>query len=292
MGPGGSRGLQSRCEARRTSQVCSIRTHLRQIHVHIPRVSLQQGARRTLKQCVFSQMRYHICTHREGEDVHIIVVGCGRVGAELATQLSEAGHSVAIIDRYPEAFGALGRSFAGQTVKGIGFDEDVLQAAGIEDADVLAAVTSNDNANLMVAEVARRIFGVKHVIARLFQPKRARAYTQLGIDYSCGTALVTEEIFTKIQSKHGHHIDSFGDFELIRFALHLDRPVPQGSPKGTRPSILCVEFEQENDMRVVAFEHRNQTHLPGKLSLLYDGDIVVGCVPRANLAAFAHNMKG
>ena len=106
--------------------------------------------------------------------MNIIVVGCGRVGSCLATLLSDDGHNVAVVDRSPAAFTALGHDFDGVTIKGVGFDEEVLIDAGIEECDVVAAVTSSDNANLMIAEVARRIFGVKHVIARLYSPKREK----------------------------------------------------------------------------------------------------------------------
>ena len=119
--------------------------------------------------------------------MNIIVVGCGRVGSHLATLLSDDGHNVSVIDRRADSFAALGHDFNGTTVKGVGFDEEVLQEAGVEDCDVVAAVTSNDNTNLMVAEVARRIFGVKHVITRLYAPKREKTYTQLGIDFACGS---------------------------------------------------------------------------------------------------------
>ncbi len=214
--------------------------------------------------------------------MNAIVVGCGRVGAQLATLLSEAGHNVSVIDHYPEAFQQLGRAFDGQTLKGVGFDEDILAEAGAEDCDVLAAVTNNDNTNLMTAEVARRIFGVEHVIARLFDTKREKTYTQLGIDFSCGTSLVTEDIFTKIQSRHGHHVDSFGDFELLHFTLNL----PDGK------SVPCAQFEQAHDMRVVSYEHEDQSYLPGEASILADGDFVLGCIARDRLDDLAPFMKG
>ena len=121
---------------------------------------------------------------------NVIVVGCGRVGSSLATMLSSNGRNVCVIDTKADAFSALGRNFNGATLQGLGFDEGVLVRAGIEDCDVVAAVTSNDNTNLMVVEVARRIFGVEHAIARLYNTNRERAYGQLGIDYVCGTSLI------------------------------------------------------------------------------------------------------
>jgi len=106
--------------------------------------------------------------------MNIIVVGCGRVGSQLATMLSVEGHNVIVIDRDENAFRRLGTTFNGVTIKGLGFDEDVLEGAGIREADVFAAVTDLDNTNLMAAEVARKLFGVKHAVARLYNPVRER----------------------------------------------------------------------------------------------------------------------
>ena len=134
---------------------------------------------------------------------NVIVVGCGRVGSRLAGMLSDKGANVCVVDKRAEPFNNLGRSFNGSTIQGIGYDEDTLIKAGIEDCDVLAAVTESDNANLMVAEVAKRLYDVPHVIARLYNPDHENAYMQLGIDYVCGTSLVAEEVFSKAVSGHG-----------------------------------------------------------------------------------------
>ena len=107
---------------------------------------------------------------------NIIIVGCGRVGSQLATLLSQGDGNVCVVDRNAAAFSNLDRNFNGNTLQGVGFDEDVLVRAGVEEADVVAAVTQSDNSNLMVIEVARRIFHVPHVIARLYNPARERAY--------------------------------------------------------------------------------------------------------------------
>ena len=119
---------------------------------------------------------------------NVIVVGCGRVGSQLANMLSDNGNNVCVIDKNVNAFANLGRNFNGSTVQGVGFDEETLVKAGVEDCDVMAAVTQFDNTNLMCAEVGSRLFGVPHVIARLYNPDHERAYMQLGIDYVCGRA--------------------------------------------------------------------------------------------------------
>jgi trk system potassium uptake protein TrkA len=151
--------------------------------------------------------------------VNVIVVGCGRVGSQLATLLSVDGHNVTVIDKDAESFRRLGTTFNGVTIRGLGFDEDILEEAGIRECDAFAAVTDLDNTNLMAAEVARKIFHVPHVVARLYNPQRERTYQQLNLDYVCGTTLVAETLLDKIQSGHGHHIDTFGDVEIVVFRL-------------------------------------------------------------------------
>lgn len=152
---------------------------------------------------------------------NVIVVGCGRVGSRLAGMLSDNGANVCVVDIKADAFSNLGRNFNGSTVQGLGYDEDTLVKAGIEDCDVVAAVTQSDNANLMTTEVASRLYNVPHVIARLYNSDHERAYMQLGIDYVCGTTLVAEEVFSKALSGHGSHLDTFGDYEVLRFSLDL-----------------------------------------------------------------------
>jgi trk/ktr system potassium uptake protein len=113
--------------------------------------------------------------------VHIVIMGCGRVGSTLALSLEKRGHSIAVIDQNADAFRRLGADFGGLTVTGIGFDRDVLSAAGIERAGGFAAVSSGDNSNIISARLARETFGVARVVARIYDPKRAEVYERLGI---------------------------------------------------------------------------------------------------------------
>jgi trk system potassium uptake protein TrkA len=113
--------------------------------------------------------------------VHIVVMGCGRVGSSLALQLVQRGQSVAIIDQDPIAFRRLGEDFGGKIIKGVGFDRETLVAAGVEEADAFAAVSSGDNSNIIAARVARETFNVQRVVARIYDPKRAEVYERLGI---------------------------------------------------------------------------------------------------------------
>ncbi|HEY7222861.1 MAG TPA: TrkA family potassium uptake protein [Micromonosporaceae bacterium] len=113
--------------------------------------------------------------------MHIVIMGCGRVGSTLAQSLESRGHSVAVIDQDPDAFRRLGPEFAGLTVTGVGFDREVLIEAGIERADAFAAVSSGDNSNIISARVARETFGVSRVVARIYDQRRAEVYERLGI---------------------------------------------------------------------------------------------------------------
>ena len=212
---------------------------------------------------------------------NVIVVGCGRVGSRLADMLSDAGANVSVVDLKAEAFDNLGRNFNGSTIQGIGYDEDTLVKAGVEDCDIVAAVTQSDNANLMVTEVASRLYGVPHVIARLYNHDHERAYMQLGIDYVCGTTLVAEEVFSKAISGHSSHVETFGDYEVLRFSLDLSWR--------DRKAIKVHEIERDHDIRIVAFERRDgsASSIPTSESTLYHGDTVLACVQHNLVDSFA-----
>jgi len=113
--------------------------------------------------------------------VHIVVMGCGRVGSSLARRLQRQGHTVSVIDQDSDAFRRLGPEFNGAQVQGMGFDRNTLAQAGIAEAGAFAAVSSGDNSNILAARVAREQFGIDHVVARIYDPKRAEVYERLGI---------------------------------------------------------------------------------------------------------------
>ena len=113
--------------------------------------------------------------------MHVVIMGCGRVGTSLSASLQRLGHDVAVIDRDPQAFRRLGADFAGRQVVGQGFHREVLVEAGVERAEAFAAVSSGDNSNIISARVARETFGVERVVARIYDAKRAAVYERLGI---------------------------------------------------------------------------------------------------------------
>lgn len=216
---------------------------------------------------------------------NVIVVGCGRVGSRLALMLSSHDHNVCVIDKNPEAFDQLGRDFNGSTFAGVGYDEEVLIKAGIEDCDFVAAVTQSDNANLMVVEIAQRLYDIPNAVARLYNSTHERAYLQLGIDYVCGTNLVAEEIFSKITSGVGDHIASFADFELLQFALDLEQH--------NLKSVKVSDIEKRHNIRVCAFERADGTvsSIPSSSSVLYHGDVVLAVVSHDKVSAVAKYAK-
>jgi trk system potassium uptake protein TrkA len=128
----------------------------------------------------------------------VIVVGCGRVGAELATSVAACGHSVTVVDKARRAFRKLPAGWDGDTVVGLGFDRDVLIGAGVEQADALAAVTSGDNSNILAARIASETFEVPRVVARIYDPRRAVIYERLGIATVATVTWTTDQITRRL----------------------------------------------------------------------------------------------
>lgn len=134
--------------------------------------------------------------------MYVIIVGCGRVGSELAALLSSEGHNVVVIDRNATSFERLGKTFNGLVLVGNGFDVELLKRAGIAQADAFCSVTNGDNTNIVAAQVAKKIFKVPKVIARVYDPSRANIYKALGLDILSGTILFAAMIRDKIIESH------------------------------------------------------------------------------------------
>jgi trk system potassium uptake protein TrkA len=154
--------------------------------------------------------------------VHVVIMGCGRVGAALAVALERLGHELAVIDQNRQAFRRLGADFHGQQVRGIGFDRQVLTEAGIERAGAFAAVSNGDNSNIIAARVARETFGVAHVVARIYDPKRAAVYERLGIP-TVATVPWTTDRFLRMLLPDGVATawrDPSGTVAVLQLPLH------------------------------------------------------------------------
>lgn len=162
--------------------------------------------------------------------MHVVIMGCGRVGASLATALQRLGHTVAVVDKDPQSFHRLSKDFEGQLVSGNGFERDVLAEAGIDEAAAFAAVSNGDNSNIVSARVARETFGVEHVVARIYDAKRAEVYERLGIP-TVATVPWTTDRFLRMLLPEGvatEWRDPSGSVAVLRLPVHeswIGRPL-------------------------------------------------------------------
>ena len=153
--------------------------------------------------------------------VHVVVVGCGRVGSGLAVLLSREGHSVAVLDRSPRAFRRL-KDWDGPRIVGSGFDRDDLEKAGANEAGALAAVTSGDNTNILTVRIARETYKIPHVVARIYDPRRAEIYQRLGIPTVATVTWTIDQVRRRLlpEETRGDWSDASGRLSL------LDRSLP------------------------------------------------------------------
>ena len=209
--------------------------------------------------------------------MHVVVVGCGRVGSSLATGLVDAGHSVAIIDKRPEAFDRLGQGFAGQMIAGIGFDRDRLTEAGIEKATAVAAVTNGDNSNIMIARVARETFGVERVVARIYDPRRAAIYQRLGIPTVATVSWASERVLRHILPE----LSAVDWVDPSAKVCLIERAVP-----GSWAGRLVSDLEEAGRARVVAIGRLGVAQIPKPDLVAQEGDVAYVAVAGDAIAEF------
>lgn len=130
--------------------------------------------------------------------MRVVIVGCGRLGARLASKLDEESNDVVIVDRNALAFRRLSPNYRGETIIGTGIDEDVLRQAGIEQADLFIAATEGDNRNIFASQVAKMTFNVPKVFVRIYDPIRAETYARLGLDVICPTATIADMVLEEL----------------------------------------------------------------------------------------------
>ena len=153
--------------------------------------------------------------------MYAIIVGCGRVGSELAKLLSKEGHNVLVIDKNPESFNRLGKKFNGLTLVGNGFDIELLKEAGINKANAFCSVTNSDNTNIISSQVAKKIFNIPKVIARIYDPHRAEIYKSLGLNIISGTVLFAAMIRDKlIEEKFSSYLLESGDLGILETEIN------------------------------------------------------------------------
>lgn len=181
--------------------------------------------------------------------------------------MSTEGHDVTIIDKDPEAFKRLGSAFNGMKLTGFGFDKTTLVEAGIERCDALAAVTNDDNVNMVAAEVASKIFAVPRVVARLYDSVREATFQQLGISYVCGTTMIAQMLLDKLVKGHGHYLTIRGDLELIEFIA---------GPAIDQKKLVDVQIP--NQFRICMVMRDGSSFIPWRETILKDHDVLVAIV--------------
>jgi trk/ktr system potassium uptake protein len=154
--------------------------------------------------------------------VHVVIMGCGRVGSSLSAAVERLGHTIAVIDKDAQAFRRLGTDFHGQQIVGVGFDKRVLVEAGIERAGAFAAVSSGDNSNIISARVARETFGVEQVVARIYDAKRAEVYERLGIPTVATVSWTTDRLMRTLlpDGVASAWRDPTGKVAIVQLPLH------------------------------------------------------------------------
>jgi trk system potassium uptake protein TrkA len=198
--------------------------------------------------------------------VHVIVVGCGRVGSELASALEIGGHAVSVIDKDRNSFRRLPPAFAGKAVLGFGFDRDHLEEAGIADATALAAVTNGDNSNILTARIARETYEIPNVVARIYDPRRAEIYQRLGIPTVATVSWTTDQVLRRLfpEQSVSEWTDASGALSLIERSL----------PEGWAGRKLSEMMGESDRFRLVSLSRGGQARLASPEMVGQEGDIL------------------
>ncbi len=209
--------------------------------------------------------------------MRVIIGGCGRVGALLANQFSASGHDVVVIDKDAHTFRRLGKGFAGETLRGMVFYREVLEKAQIKVADAFVAVTSGDNSNVVSATIAREIYRVPKVVARIFDPRRAEIYRRLGIQTVSSVAWASNEIQSLVM--HAHMVRDVslggGEVQLVRVAIP-----PRLSGR------MVSDLTGPGEIMPVAMVRAGSSFIPTSHEVFQEGDVVEVAVLTSAMARF------
>jgi len=207
-------------------------------------------------------------------------MGCGRVGSTLARSLEDRNHTVSVIDSEPDSFRRLGPSFNGDKVTGFGFDQEVLERAGIRRADAFAAVSSGDNSNIIAARVARETFGIEQVVARIYDPGRAEVYQRLGITTVATVKWTADQVLRRLLPAGAEP-----DFRDPSGTIRVDQiPVP-AAWIGQR----TVEMQEQSKVRIAWIDRLGEGMLPTQEAVIQEGDLL-HLVMREENAAHAYEV--
>jgi trk system potassium uptake protein TrkA len=207
--------------------------------------------------------------------VHIVIMGCGRVGSTLARSLEKRGHTVAVIDQNTEAFRRLGPDFDGQTIKGVGFDREVLTEAGIERAEAFAAVSNGDNSNILAARVVRETFDVHNVVARIYDPGRAEVYERLGIPTVATVRWTSDQVLRRLlpAGSEPQWRDPSGSVRLME--VHVDR---------SWVGRTVEQIEAATGAKIPFVFRLGSGVVPRRGTVFQDGDLIYAAVADERLA--------
>ena len=214
--------------------------------------------------------------------MHVVIAGCGRVGSELATNLERLGHSVAIIDKVPKAFERLKPDFSGKKVVGFAFDREILEEAGIKEAQAFASVTSGDNSNILSARVTKEHYRVPEVVARIYDPRRAQIYQRLGIRTVATVRWTTDQILRSL----------FPDEVPVEYTVDNGEVAVTSIPA---PSELVGKTAAAVDLdgrrKVVAVSRFGVPRIPDAKLTVQEGDILLISVVRGDLPNLSQDLK-
>nr|WP_261820506.1 TrkA family potassium uptake protein [Nocardioides sp. OK12] len=207
--------------------------------------------------------------------MHVVIMGCGRVGSTLANSLEDRNHTVSIIDSEPDAFRRLGPAFNGDKVAGIGFDQQVMEKAGIRRADAFAAVSSGDNSNIIAARVARETFGIQQVVARIYDPGRAEVYQRLGITTVATVKWTADQVLRRILPAGAEP-----DFRDPSGTIRVDHITVPEIWIGSR----TIDLQVQSRSRIAWIDRLGEGMLPVRETVLQEGDMLHLVIREENAA--------
>ena len=214
--------------------------------------------------------------------MHVVIAGCGRVGSDLTVSLTKQGHTVSVVDKNASAFERLPPGFEGQTLVGIVFDRDVLEAAGIREAGAFVAVTNGDNSNIVSARVAREHYRIEKVVARIYDPRRAEIYRRLGIPTVATVQWASAEIYDQLFHGIEHQELAIGDGEMVMLRLEVPDALA-GRP--------VEDLAEPGDALVVALDRMGRATIPTEGARFQEGDIAHVIVRREAIDALRQRLN-
>jgi len=211
-----------------------------------------------------------------------LIVGCGRVGSTLAKLLDADAHEVIVIDENPNAFKRLGHKFKGEVVVGTGIDYDVLKRSGATTADGFIAVTNGDNRNVMAALIAQRMFRIKKIVARIYDPTRGLMYRDLGIETVCPTTVGAKLVRDILTEAPWDTLQSFDFGKVTSLTAVVEAP-----NAGKRVS----DLERPGRIRIAAIRSGKSVRVAAEDSVLSEGDEINAIVAPESISEFAQTFQ-